>query len=208
MGDVSIWATSPWEAVVTRVFYGFVLFCFVFLPVMLPSEVPKLPHRPTCERVLESESEREVTQSCPTLCDLIDCSLPSSSVHGILQARVLEWVAISFSRGSSQPRDRTWVSCIGGRHFNLYATRDMETSPPSQFPPLGGRVSISNTMSLFWSFIFCPTSFWREWAAFLGAWCPLLVFRSCFVEVDQHSNDFLMNLWGRKWSPRPISPPS
>ena len=46
----------------------------------------------------------EVTQSCPTLCDPVDCSLPGSSVHGILQARILEWVAISFSRGSSQPR--------------------------------------------------------------------------------------------------------
>ena len=46
-------------------------------------------------------SESEVAQSCPTLCDPVDCSLPGSSVHGILQARVLEWVAISFSRGSS-----------------------------------------------------------------------------------------------------------
>ena len=67
----------------------------------------------------ESESESEVAQSCLTLCDPMDCSLPGSSVHGILQARVLEWVAISFSRGSSQPRDRTQVSRIGGRCFNL-----------------------------------------------------------------------------------------
>ena len=49
----------------------------------------------------------KVTQSCLTLCDPMDCSLPSSSVHGILQARVLEWVAISFSRGSSRPKDQT-----------------------------------------------------------------------------------------------------
>ena len=48
----------------------------------------------------------EVTQSCPTLCDPMDCSLPGSSVRGILQARVLKWVAISFSRRSSQPSDR------------------------------------------------------------------------------------------------------
>ena len=46
-------------------------------------------------------SESEVAQSCPTLCDHMDCSLPGSSVHRILQARILEWVAISFSRGSS-----------------------------------------------------------------------------------------------------------
>ena len=49
---------------------------------------------------------------CPTLCDPMDCSLPGSSVYGILQARILEWIAISFSRGSSQPRDRTQVSCV------------------------------------------------------------------------------------------------
>ena len=54
----------------------------------------------------------------------VDCSPPSSSIHGILQARILEWVAISFSRGSSQPRDRTQVSHLAGRHFNLCATRE------------------------------------------------------------------------------------
>ena len=51
------------------------------------------------------ESESEVAQSCPTLCDSMDCSLPGCSVHRILQARILEWGAIAFSRGSSQPRD-------------------------------------------------------------------------------------------------------
>ena len=55
--------------------------------------------------VSEKESESEVAQSRPTLCDPMDCSPPGSSVHGILQARMLEWVAISFSRRSSQPRD-------------------------------------------------------------------------------------------------------
>ena len=58
-----------------------------------------------------------VTQLCPTLCNSMDCSLPSSSVHGILQARILECVAILFSRGSSWPRDQTGVSCIAGRFF-------------------------------------------------------------------------------------------
>ena len=51
-------------------------------------------------------------QSCATLCDPMDYSLPGSSVHGILQARVLEWVAIPFSRGSSQPRDGTHISWV------------------------------------------------------------------------------------------------
>ena len=59
------------------------------------------------------ESESELAQSCPTLCDPMDCSLQRSSVHEIFQTRVLEWVAISFSRGSSQPRDRICVSFIG-----------------------------------------------------------------------------------------------
>ena len=53
-----------------------------------------------------------VTQSCPVLCDPMDCSPPGSSVHGIFQARTLEWVAISYSRGYSQLRDRTCVSCV------------------------------------------------------------------------------------------------
>ena len=54
-------------------------------------------------------------QSCLTLCDPMDCSPPGSSVHEISQAKILEWVAFSFSRGSSQPRERTYVSCIGRR---------------------------------------------------------------------------------------------
>ena len=64
----------------------------------------------------ESEVKVLVAQSCPTLCDPLDCSPPGSSVHGILQARILEWVVISFSRGSFQPRDQTlisYVSCFG-----------------------------------------------------------------------------------------------
>ena len=56
-------------------------------------------------------------QSCLTLCDPMDHSPPGSSVHGIFQAKILWWVAIPFSRGSSQPGDETWVSCIAGRFF-------------------------------------------------------------------------------------------
>ena len=55
-----------------------------------------------------------------------------------------------------------------------------------------------NLLFLFLSFIFYHTSFQRDWAVFLGAWCPLSAFRSCFVEVAQHLNDLLMGLWGRK----------
>ena len=63
-------------------------------------------------------------QLCLTLCDPMDCSPPVSSVHGILQARILEWVAFHFSRASSQPRDWTQVSCIAGGFFTIRATRE------------------------------------------------------------------------------------
>ena len=64
-----------------------------------------------------------VAQACPTLCDPVDCSPPGSSVHEILQARILEWVVISYSQGSSTPRDRTQVSCTAGRFFTIWVTR-------------------------------------------------------------------------------------
>ena len=72
------------------------------------------------------KKESEVSQSCPALCYPLDCSPPGSSIHGIFQARVLEWVAISFSRGSSRPRDWTQVSGIVGRCFTIWATREVQ----------------------------------------------------------------------------------
>ena len=63
-----------------------------------------------------------VARSYPILCDSMDCSPPGSSVHGILQARILKWVAMLFSRGSSWPRDRTQVSHLAGRLFTIWAT--------------------------------------------------------------------------------------
>ena len=68
-----------------------------------------------------------VAQSCPILCDPMDGSPQCSSVHGILQARILEWVAIPFFRGSSWPRDRTQVSCVAGKLFTIWATREAHT---------------------------------------------------------------------------------
>ena len=63
-----------------------------------------------------------VAQSCLTLCNHMDCSPSGPSVHEILQAGILEWVAMPFSRESSQPRDQTWVSCMAGRFFTIWAT--------------------------------------------------------------------------------------
>ena len=73
-----------------------------------------------------------VAQSCLTPCDPMDCRPPGSSVHGILQAGILEWIAIPFSRGSSQPRDRTWVSCIAGGFFSIWTVQAQQDLLPTR----------------------------------------------------------------------------
>ena len=73
-----------------------------------------------------SDSESGVAQSCPTLCNPMDCSLPGSSVHGIFQAIVLEWIAISFSSRSSPPSDGTQVSRVVDRRLTVWATREVQ----------------------------------------------------------------------------------
>ena len=84
---------------------------------------PQLCHFPSCGagsaqwQEQERKKKNEVAQSCLTLCNPMDCSLQGSFVHGIFQARVLQWVSISFSRGSSRPRDQTQVSGTVGRRF-------------------------------------------------------------------------------------------
>ena len=84
----------------------------------------------------------KVAQSCPTLSDPMDCSLPGSSVHGIFQAIVLEWIAISFSRGSSQPWDRTWVSRIVDRRFILPNEVLHPVSPEAEKVDLAGWMTV------------------------------------------------------------------
>ena len=79
------------------------------------------------------------------------------------------------------------------RHSCERVSYCVETPPLSLLPPQDGSLSLI-PLSLFSSFIFCPTFFWRDWAAFLGVWCPLPAFTSCFVEVAPHSNDLLVNL--------------
>ena len=106
-----------------------------------------------------------IPQLCPTLWDSMDCSLPGSSVHGILQARTLEWVAIPVSRGSSQPRDQTWVSYTEDRFFTVWATRR------AQFSPL--------SFSQHW------------WTLKVTYKCemPVLLFRFHFVNLSETAND-------------------
>ena len=82
-------------------------------------------------------------QSCLTHCDPMDCSSPGSSVHGILQARILEWVAMPFSRGSSQPRGLThlsWILCIAGR-FSPAEPYHEDISSSALERPMGQKLS-------------------------------------------------------------------
>ena len=90
-------------------------FCFVFFLSLGPELM-------ITQLSLNSVKESEVARSCLTLCNPMDCSLPGSFVHGVFQARVLEGIAISFSRGSFQARDPAQVSHIVGRCFTIWAT--------------------------------------------------------------------------------------
>ena len=97
----------------------------------LPSEPPEKPEmglepmtlrlRVSCSTdwARQAAAKVKVAQLCPSLCDPMDYT-----AHGILQARILEWVAFPFSRGSSQPRDQTWVFCTAGRFFTIWATNE------------------------------------------------------------------------------------
>ena len=102
---------------------------------------PSFPHRNSNQRTIGKTSQLDIPDSflfistewvsewsSSVMSDslqIMDCSLPGSSVYGIFQARVLEWIAISFSRGSSRPRDRTQVSHIVGTRFTVWATREI-----------------------------------------------------------------------------------
>ena len=118
-------------------------------------------------------------QSCPALCDPMDCSLSDSSVHGILQARILEWVVMPTFNGSSQPRDRTQVSRIAGGFFTIWATReahywDTDAGLQARGWPL------RRTRS---------SQFWMEWWSLChlhSAAGGLRAARTCFAHPPQH----------------------
>ena len=112
-----------------------------------------------------------------SLCDPMDCSLPGSSVHGILQARMLEWVAILLTRGSSWPRDWTQVSCIAGRFLTVWATRDAPQSKTNR-SLAAGHHSLPN-------FIHCPEL--RTRAVTITWWTF-----SCFNTGNRDSSVFVL----------------
>ena len=110
---------------------------------------PKLPHDQTSKRDRNIRPSPQRTrvflyacvhakslQLCPTLCNSVDCSPPDSSVHGSLQARILEWVAMPSSRGSSQPRDQTHVSYVSWVGSRFFATRATWEAPFPCIPTL------------------------------------------------------------------------
>ena len=93
-----------------------------------------------------------VTQSSPTLCNSLDYIPPGSFVCGILQARILEWIPIPFSRGSFPSRDQTWVSCIVGGLFTIRATREGPTLFINPLNPLNNSIrgrSVNHNRILF-----------------------------------------------------------
>ena len=92
----------------------------------LPFSTPVSLLSISCELTLNLLCEVKVTQLCLALCDPMDCSSQGSSVHEILQARILNCVVMPSSRGSSQPRDQTQVSCIASKLFTIWATREAQ----------------------------------------------------------------------------------
>ena len=98
----------------------------------------------------EKKAKVSASQWCPTVWDSTDCSQSGSSVHGILQARILDWVAILFSRGSSWPRDRTQVAYAAGRFFTIWTTRE---APHDHLWKSESTVSTSRSP---WFSLLCP----------------------------------------------------
>ena len=137
-----------------------------------------------------------VAQSCLTLCNPMDYSPPGSSVLGLLQARLLEWAAMPSSRGSSQSRDRSQVSCIAGRLFTIWATREAPTLPNMvhyRVPSLMGH----------------PSIIWYERSA-CSAFCPLHAYHVahfCLTDAPQtcalscYVSFFILyyNSWNHSW---------
>ena len=125
-----------------------------------------------------------VTQLCLTLCDFMGCSLPGFSVHGILQARILEWVAIPFSRGPSQPRDRTQVSHNAGGFFTVWATREAQENWSGYSIPSQG---IFMTQGSIWGLLHCRWILYQ--LSYQESPVRCLYFTCCEMENDPLHSD-------------------
>ena len=132
-------------------------------------------------------------------CDPVDCSLPGSSVSGISQARILEWVAISFSRGSSQPRDQTQGSCIAGRLFTAEPPRKPKLGPFCWPTPASGAAAFGalhrcaehtpQRWRFCWDSESCTVPDWqqttKQWSRLF--WCKF-AFGKCFGAFSQSNH--------------------
>jgi len=124
---------------------------------------------------MKNESESVSRSVLSDSCNPMDCCPPGSSVHGILPERILEWVAILFYRESSWPRDGTWVSCIAGRFFTVWATREA---------PVVKSKYQRNSLIYFW----IPFSLIKTW------YCL------SFQLVDHHCDQLVRNRYNRIWT--------
>ena len=141
----------------------------------------------------------KVAQLCLTICSFMDCSLPSSSVHGILQARLLEWVATPFSRVCSWCRYQTQVSCIVGRFFTIWATKEAQSHC----------LSIHSTIMSWVYNTPCAKYYPRLWEH-KGSWCGHCPHHSkAYKQVISNlkwSNTLLLGLVGRNAGKREKKP--
>ena len=111
-----------------------------------------------------------VAKSCPTICYRVGQSPPGSSAHGILQAKILECVAISFSRGSSQPRDQSWVSCIEGRFFTIWATI-IQFSSDTNYPELSQTLQVKGSVPQ--DCLPTPDANCKSWVSHTSEWLAI-----------------------------------
>ena len=128
-------------------------------------------------RKVMTNLESEVDQSCPTLCDPVDCSLPGSSVQWIFQARILEWVAISFSTESSQPRDQTQSPAL--------EVDALTSEPPNLDSILRSRdITLLSKACLVMAMVFPVVMYGCESWTMKTAECRRLMLLNCGVEED------------------------
>ena len=126
-----------------------------------------------------------IAQSCLTLCDRMDYSIPGSSIHGIFQARILEWVAISYSRGSSWSRDGTCISCIAGEFFTtsttweawFYHTTFLIWQKNQNEELIGGCQGLGMVFSVFMASLITIAQIWKQSKCLLtGEWMKKLMY--------------------------------
>ena len=138
-----------------------------------------------------------VAQLCPTLCDPMDCSPPGSSVHGILQVRILEWFAISYSRGSSQPKDGTLVSWIAGEIFTVWATREALLNTGLILSPFTNNTSIYIS-NIWWTY------FWIQCKCIIISH-KLVIYQQLITNPYLKLSHWKDQFWGYLVAPHRIS---